>query len=51
MMRRAHFRSDSFLHLGEVGFTGCLVTVATGFSEVGFSSEAFNEVFDVGYLF
>jgi len=45
------FCSYSFLHLAEVGLAGCLVTVATGFSEVGVSSEAFDEVLEVRYLF
>ena len=45
------FCSHSFLHLGEVGFGGCLVTVSAGFSEASFSSEAFHQVFDVWYLF
>lgn len=33
-----------------MGFSGCLVTVSAGFSEASFSSEAFDEVFDVWYL-
>jgi len=45
------FCSYSFLHLCEVGFGGCLVTVPACFSEAFFSSEAFGEVFDVWYLF
>ncbi len=34
-----------------VGFGGCLVSVPAGFSECFFSFEAFDEVFDVWYLF
>ena len=37
-------------HLGEMGLTGSAVTVAACLSEVGVSSEAFDEVLDVGYL-
>ena len=39
-----------FFILTEVGLAGGFVTVSAGFSEVGVSSEAFNEVLDVGYL-
>ena len=45
------FDAYPFTHLCEVGFSGCLVPVATGFSESFFSSESFNEVFDVWDLF
>jgi hypothetical protein len=34
-----------------VGFGGCLVLVSAGFSEVSVSSEAFDQIFDVWYLF
>jgi hypothetical protein len=43
--------TDAFLHLCEVGFGGCFVLVSAGFSEVVVSFEAFDEVFDVWYLF
>jgi len=45
------FYPDSFLHLCEVGFGGCLVMVPAGFSEVSVSSEAFYQVFDVLRVF
>lgn len=45
------FYPDLFLHLCEVGFSGCLVLVPAGFSEVSVSFEAFDQVFDVWYLF
>ena len=42
--------ADAFLHLREVGFCGGLVPVAAIVSEVGVSSEAFDEVLHAGYL-
>ena len=42
--------SYSLLHLREVGFAGSPVTVSADLSEVWVSSEAFDEVLDVGYL-
>ena len=39
------------LHLGEVGFAWCLVTVAADLSEAGVSSQPLHQVLDVGYLF
>ena len=41
------FDAYSFTHLCEVGFCGCLVSAAAGFSEGFFSSEVFDVVFDV----
>jgi len=38
------------LHLGEVGFAWCLVTVAADLSEAGVSSQPLHQVFDVGDL-
>ncbi len=43
--------TDAFLHLSKMSLGGCLVLVSAGFSEVFVSSEAFDEVFDVWYLF
>jgi len=40
----------SMLHLGEVGFAWCLVTVAADLSEAGVSSQPLHQVFDVGDL-
>ena len=43
--------SDAFLHLAEVGFTGCMFAVSADLSEAGVSSEAFHMVLDVRDLF
>ena len=43
------FRSDAFLHLAEVVFAWCLVTVAADLSEAGVSPQLLHHVF-VGYL-
>lgn len=43
------FRFDAFLHLAEVVFAWCLVTVATNLSEAEVSSQLLHQVF-VGYL-
>ena len=47
----SRFPRKTFLIPSEVDFAGGPVMVSAGFSEASFSSEAFDEVFDVWYLF